>query len=82
MTYFDVFGHLFAGAVFFIVAQATAPQNVRGTVLQYSSEQLLVHLDDQDGDMQRAVFEVLEVRHLFLFRLFACTILIEMLEYN
>lgn len=70
------------GPFFFIVAQATAPQNVRGTVLQYSSEQLLVHLDDQDGDMQRAVFEVLEVRHLFLFRLFACTILIEMLEYN
>ena len=42
--------------------QATAPQNVRGSVLTYSSEQLLVHLDDQDERMQRAVFAVLEVR--------------------
>lgn len=40
--------------------QATAPQNVRGSVLTYSSEQLLVHLDDQDERMQRAVFAVLE----------------------
>ena len=47
--------------------QATAPQNVRGTVLQYSSEQLLVHLDDQDEDMQRAVFQVLEVRFFLSF---------------
>ncbi|CAM9588368.1 unnamed protein product [Ectocarpus sp. 6 AP-2014] len=41
--------------------RATAPQNVRGTVLQYMSEQLLVHLDDQDEAMQRAVFAVMEV---------------------
>eukprot|EP00903_Cladosiphon_okamuranus_P019980 g18356.t1 len=41
--------------------KATAPQNVRGSVLTYSSEQLLVHLDDQDERMQRAVFAVLEV---------------------
>eukprot|EP00904_Undaria_pinnatifida_P011354 jgi/Undpi1/7349/HiC_scaffold_22.g09822.m1 len=41
--------------------RATAPQNVRGTVLQYSSEQLLVHLDDQDEEVQLAVFQVLEV---------------------
>eukprot|EP00752_Nemacystus_decipiens_P002612 g2445.t1 len=41
--------------------RATAPQNVRGSVLTYSSEQLLVHLDDQDERMQRAVFAVLEV---------------------
>lgn len=44
-------------------AQATAPQNVRGSVLTYSSEQLLVHLDDQDERMQRAVFAVLEASY-------------------
>lgn len=49
--------------------QATAPQNVRGSVLNYSSEQLLVHLDDQDESMQRAVFSVLEVRLSFSDRL-------------
>lgn len=47
--------------------QATAPQNVRGSVLTYSSEQLLVHLDDQDERMQRAVFAVLEVRVFIVF---------------
>lgn len=47
--------------------QATAPQNVRGSVLTYSSEQLLVHLDDQDERMQRAVFAVLEVRVFTVF---------------
>ncbi|CAN0336226.1 unnamed protein product [Ectocarpus fasciculatus] len=41
--------------------RATPPQHVRGTVLQYMSEQLLVHLDDQDEAMQRAVFAVMEV---------------------
>lgn len=50
--------------------QATAPQNVRGSVLTYSSEQLLVHLDDQDERMQRAVFAVLEVR-VVLFEILA-----------
>lgn len=41
--------------------QATAPQNVRGTVLNYSVEQLLIHLDDQDEALQSAVFAVLKV---------------------
>ncbi|CAM9495550.1 unnamed protein product, partial [Scytosiphon promiscuus] len=41
--------------------RATAPQNIRGSVLKYSSEQLLVHLDDNDESMQRAVFSVMEV---------------------
>ena len=44
------------------ISQATAPQNIRGTVLNFSVEQLLIHLDDQDEGMQRAAYAVLEVR--------------------
>jgi HEAT-like repeat len=32
--------------------RATPPENVKGTVLDYSSDQLLVHLDDQDPAVQ------------------------------
>jgi HEAT-like repeat len=32
--------------------RATPPGNVKGTVLDYSSDQLLVHLDDQDPAVQ------------------------------
>ncbi|CAM9961025.1 unnamed protein product, partial [Phaeothamnion confervicola] len=38
---------------------ASPPENVRGTVLEYSTEQLLVHLDDQDGDIQESALAVL-----------------------
>lgn len=34
---------------------------MRGTVLEYSVEQLLIHLDDQDRGLQEAVFGVTEV---------------------
>jgi HEAT repeat len=32
--------------------RATPPENVKGIVLDYSSDQLLVHLDDQDPAVQ------------------------------
>ncbi|CAM9386582.1 unnamed protein product [Chrysoparadoxa australica] len=41
--------------------EATPAQVVRGTVLDYSVEQLLVHLDDQEEAMQAAVLRVLQV---------------------
>ncbi|CAM9572924.1 unnamed protein product, partial [Choristocarpus tenellus] len=41
--------------------KATPPQNIRGTILEYSCEQLLVHLDDEDEAMQDAVFSLLKV---------------------
>ena len=43
---------------FFLTSQ---PQNFRGTILEYSVEQLLVHLDDHDAVIQQAVAAVLRV---------------------
>merc|ERR1719488_99701 len=36
---------------FFFTSQ---PKNFRGTILEYSVEQLLVHLDDHDAEIQQA----------------------------
>lgn len=43
---------------FFLTSQ---PRNFRGTILEYSVEQLLVHLDDHDAVIQQAVAAVLRV---------------------